>query len=380
MPEALSIGLDAVAWHELMIHCENLIKTRGGRRILDGFSIEVPAGGICALLGPSGCGKTTLLRCIAGLDHPDAGRIALAGRVVTDIAPPAGDGRSAPRPRFIPPESRGVNLVFQDLALWPHLTALDHVAFVLKVPRGARRAAARAALEAVGLAAGHDRRPGALSGGEQQRLALARSMACDPLVLLLDEPFAGLHPEIRGELAGLVRRFARGGWAACREAAGEAGSPRAVLLVTHLADEALALADRVAIFGRGHCEQAGTPAEVLARPASASAALLIGFTTCLPGEAREGDGGVETPLGVVTCPGARGRARCLLAFRPGDFAARPGGRFAGVIVAAAVKLGVPAARVRCGGAEVWVALDGELVRPGDPVRFDQVRPPSIVGG
>jgi iron(III) transport system ATP-binding protein len=201
-------------------------------------------------------------------------------------------------------------------------------------------------------------------------------MATDPAVLLLDEPFAGLPPQVREELAGLARRFARGGWESVR--GGTAGAPRAVLLVTHLAAEALATADRVAILDGGRCVQAGTPAEVLARPASEAAAFLLGFTSCLPAT-RGADGRLETPLGPLDVPAAAGLGRCLLAVRPGDFAARPGGRFAGEVVDAAHRDGAPALRVRCGGAEVWVSADGPQTA-GGMVRFDIVREPGIVVG
>jgi iron(III) transport system ATP-binding protein len=381
-----------------VIRCTGLVKSYGGRAILDGVSLEAPAGVVTAILGPSGCGKTTLLRCIAGLDRPDAGRIDLAGRTVESVVSPSNrDPGPGTRDVFILPEDRHVNLVFQDLALWPHMTALEHVAFVLhgRAPgRLARREAARAVLAAVGLPTeAEGRRPAALSGGERQRLALARALATDPAVLLLDEPFAGLPPQVREELAGLVRRFARGGRTAGSRPSEDiplrvsscdvvapplraSSAPRAVLLVTHLAAEALATADRVALLDGGRCVQAGTPAEVLARPASEAAALLLGFTSCLPAT-RGADGRLETPLGPLDVPAAAGLDRCLLAVRPGDFAARPGGRFAGAVVDAAHRDGAPAVRVRCGGAEIWV-LDEAPRQPGDSVRFDWVRPPAVV--
>jgi ABC-type Fe3+/spermidine/putrescine transport system ATPase subunit len=364
-----------------VIRCENVIKRHGDRAVLDGISLEAPAGAVTAVLGPSGCGKTTLLRCIAGLDRPDAGRINLGGVTVEDRVPPStGNRKPGTRNRFVRPEDRRVNLVFQDLALWPHLSAMDHVAFVLHargLDAAARSEAARAALAAVGLPAeAAGRRPAALSGGERQRLALARAMATDPAVLLLDEPFAGLPPPAREELAGLARRFARGGWAAVRDPAAPPGAPRAVLLVTHLAAEALATADRVAIVDGGRCVQAGTPAEVLARPASEAAAFLLGFTSCLPAT-RGADGRLETPLGPLDVPAAAGLDRCLLAVRPGDFAARPGGRFAGEVVDAAHRDGAPALHLRCGGAEVWVSADGPRTA-GETVQFDLVRMPGVV--
>ncbi len=368
-----------------MIRCEGVSKRHGGRAILDGFSFESPAGAVTAVLGPSGCGKTTLLRCLAGLDRPDAGRIDLAGlQVFWEPIPQSGirDSESGIVSVDVPPERRGVNLVFQDLALWPHMTAAEQVAFALEGRGGAkaaRREAARGALAAVGLPAeAFDRRPEALSGGERQRLALARAMAPDPAVLLLDEPFAGLHPKVRAELAALARRFARGGWTGVLRDGGGDGE-RAVLLVTHLAGEALASADRVAILEAGRCGQAGSPETVFSRPATPEAALLLGYTDCLAGTAGPGEGRVATAIGAVECAAAAGRGNCTLAFRPGDFVAAEGGRFEGVVAGAALLDGAPALRVRCGGAAVWV-MDAARRVPGETVRFDQARPPAVVGG
>jgi iron(III) transport system ATP-binding protein len=259
-------------------------------------------------------------------------------------------------------------MVFQDLALWPHMTALETVAFALAGGGGARearRARARETLAAVGLPEGLDRRPDTLSGGERQRLAFARAIAPSPRTLLLDEPFTGLHPQVREDLAGLTRRWVR-------ETPG-----RAVLLVTHLADEALALADHAAVMGAGRCEQSGPPEALLARPASESAAYLLGYSTCLPAARCADNGWVETPLGRLDCPEAASSDRCRLAFRPGDFAARPEGRYSGTVVDTGVKNGVPACRVRAGDALLWVTGGGPA-RPGDAIRFDLAGRPAVL--
>lgn len=229
----------------------------GERRVLAGVDLEVGEGALLAVLGPSGGGKTTLLRIVAGLDRPDAGRVEVLGREVT------GPGV------FVPPESRRVGLVFQDYALFPHLTALENAAFGVPGPEGRTRAAET--LEALGLAKMAGQRPAELSGGEQQRVALARALAPRPGVLLLDEPFsnldAALRAGVREEVAGLLR-----------------GLGATAVLVTHDREEAFALADRVALLIDGVVLRAGTPEELARDPGSRAAARFLGETNFLPGE------------------------------------------------------------------------------------------------
>jgi ABC-type Fe3+/spermidine/putrescine transport system ATPase subunit len=233
-----------------------------GRPVVHDVSLALGQGSFCALLGPSGSGKTTLLRLVGGYLAPAAGRISLAGRDVTDL----------------PPERRGVGMVFQNYALFPHLSARDNVAFGPEV-RGVSRAAARRRaddlLDLVGLAPGErDRKPARLSGGQQQRVALARALAIEPALLLLDEPLSSLdrrlREQLRGELVDLQRR-----------------TGVTALLVTHDQEEALALADRVGILARGRLLQVGTPRELYERPCCPFVASFLGEANLLVVERRE---------------------------------------------------------------------------------------------
>ncbi len=236
---------------------------------VDGLDLEIGAGEIVALVGPSGCGKTTTLRMIAGLEHPDGGSISIGGRDVAGV----------------PTEQRGIGLVFQEHALFPHLDVRRNVAFGLTL-RGRAEAEARAdaMLRLVGLEDLATREPHQLSGGEQQRVAVARALAVEPALLLLDEPFNSLDAGLR---AG-VRREVR---AAIRE------TGTAALLVTHDQEEAMSMADRIVILQAGRVEQAGAPEAVYARPASAFVARFVCGANLFEAEA-SGDS-VATPLGTL---------------------------------------------------------------------------------
>jgi len=202
---------------------EGLALRYGDRNVLQGIDLTVESGEVVALLGPSGCGKTTLLRLVAGLAAPTGGRLLL-------------DGREIARPGWaLPPEQRGLGMVFQDYALWPHLTVLGNVRFPLqmrRVPRRESQERARAALAQVGLAALADHRPAQLSGGQQQRVALARALVARPALLLFDEPLSNLDRDLREELCGEIGERLR-----------ESGAT--ALYVTHDRHEAEVLADRI---------------------------------------------------------------------------------------------------------------------------------------
>jgi len=232
---------------------------------VDGLSLRVTEGEILALLGPSGCGKTTTLRLIAGLESPDAGTITLRGQIV------AGPGRA------VPPEERGVGIVFQDYALFPHLTVADNVAFGL--PRAARRSRVEAVLELVGLGGFGPRYPHELSGGQQQRVALARALAPAPALLLLDEPFSNLDADLRAQMRDEVERILR-------------TSGTTAVFVTHDQEEAFTLADRVGVLLAGRIEQLAPPQELYHRPATRFVAAFVGAADFLPG--------VVTAQGIVT--------------------------------------------------------------------------------
>ncbi len=241
-----------------MLALRDVSKSFGSVRALDGASLEVAEGEFLALLGPSGCGKTTALRVIAGFEHPDSGAVELGGR------PVAGNGS------FVPPERRGVGMVFQDYALFPHLDVAHNVGFGLSRDIRAERVAE--VLEFVGLADLSRRRPGQLSGGQQQRVALARALASRPAAVLLDEPWNAIDPlrrgEMRDELAGMLR---------------ETGVT--VILVTHDREEAFTLGDRIALMREGRVAQVGTPEELYYSPADRWCAEFVGGSNFL----RRGD-------------------------------------------------------------------------------------------
>jgi iron(III) transport system ATP-binding protein len=250
---------------------EGVSKSFGATRAVREVSLEVEHGELMAVLGPSGCGKTTLLRLIAGFEAPDGGSVAVGDETV------AGPGT------LVPPEKRRVGMVFQDYALFPHLTVEANIAFGLsRRPRDEREALTRGTLELVGLQHKTRRYPHELSGGERQRVALARALAPEPEVVLLDEPFSSLDATLRADLRREVELILR-------------DAEATALLVTHDQEEALSLADRLAVMREGRIVQVGAPEEVYGRPASRWAAQFVGEVNVLAGVAREG--GVETELG-----------------------------------------------------------------------------------
>ncbi len=258
-----------------VIRSEGLTKSFGEKAAVAGVDLLVERGAVCALLGPSGCGKTTVLRLIAGFERPDAGRVLVGDRVV------AGDGA------FVAPERRRIGMVFQDYALFPHLSVEGNVAYGLG--RSADRSRVSEVLALVGLDGLGARQPHELSGGEQQRVALARAMAPTPEVILLDEPFSNLDAALRVR----VRRE-------MRDILVEAGVT--ALFVTHDQEEALSLADRVAVMRAGRIEQEGTPEEVYGRPRSRWLADFLGDAEIVRGTAA--GGAVECELGRFPIPKA----------------------------------------------------------------------------
>jgi iron(III) transport system ATP-binding protein len=254
-----------------------LLELRGvGKRFADDrppavndLSLSLEAGRILALLGPSGCGKTTTLRLIAGFETPDAGEIVLGGRLVAR----AGDGG-------VPPEERSVGVVFQDYALFPHLTVEANVAFgVSRLPRAQRRARVARMLELVGLEALASRYPHELSGGQQQRVAAARALAPAPALLLLDEPFSNLDADLRAQMRDEVQELLR-------------ATGTTAIFVTHDQEEAFTIADEVGVLNQGQLEQLDAPETIYHHPATPFVAEFVGAADFLPG--------LVTPQGIVT--------------------------------------------------------------------------------
>ena len=257
--------------------------------VVNGLSLGVAEGELVALLGPSGCGKTTALRCVAGFLRPDRGVIRLGDRVLDD------DGR------HVAPEKRGIGVVFQESALFPHLSVRDNVAFGLQdTPRRLRAERVAEVLKLVGLTGLEDRAPHALSGGQQQRVALARALAPRPRLLLLDEPFSSLDELLRAEMRSQVQAALRAEGATA-------------ILVTHDQEEALQMADRVAVMQGGRIEQIGTPEAVYTVPRTLFVAQFLGQTNLVLTHA-DGDT-AETPLGRLRLH-REAHGTVLVALRP----------------------------------------------------------------
>jgi len=239
------------------VRLEEVVKEFGDVRAVDGISLEVPRGSFFALLGPSGCGKTTTLRMIGGFEEATSGRIFLGDRDVVGL----------------PPYKRDVNTVFQSYALFPHMTVADNVAFGLHrkgIAKGEARSRVAEILELVDLGGRENRKPRQLSGGQQQRVALARAIVCNPRVLLLDEPLGALDLKLRKQMQLELKRIQN-----------EVGIT--FVHVTHDQEEAMTMADTIAVMDHGRIEQLGTPAELYERPRTAFVAGFLGKSNLLDG-------------------------------------------------------------------------------------------------
>jgi iron(III) transport system ATP-binding protein len=281
-----------------MIRIRNLSLTYRGAHAehaaVRSLSVDVAEGEFFTLLGPSGCGKTTTLRCVAGLERPDAGEIAIGGDLV--CAPERGI--------FVPPHRRNIGMVFQSYAIWPHMTVLENVVFPLrfKRPRPARGAMRELAITALALVRldGLEERPAPfLSGGQQQRLALARALVAAPRILLLDEPLSNLDAKLREEMRLELREIVK-------------RQKVTTLFVTHEQVEALTMSDRIAVMRDGVIVQEGAPAEIYGKPKHPFVADFIGKTNIMSGDVVVVDGSgrrphavVQTELGVLRCVSER---------------------------------------------------------------------------
>jgi iron(III) transport system ATP-binding protein len=293
---------------------EDLVKRYPGSETaapaVDGVSFTVEEGQFYTLLGPSGCGKTTTLRCVAGLEKTDAGRITLGGTVVSNHKPDI----------FARPDEREIGMVFQSYAIWPHMSVYDNVAFPLRAANKKRRRTARGdvrsrvmeVLDRVQLDGYETRMATKLSGGQQQRLALARALAQQPRLLLLDEPLSNLDASLRELMRAELRRLQR-----------QTGVT--TLYVTHDQSEALSMSTRIAVMEGGHIVQEGRPREIYRRPRTRFVASFVGRTNLMDakvrGKAFEGSLCMETPAGVVEaiCPsGVRENDNVAVSIRPED--------------------------------------------------------------
>ncbi len=292
------------------IRIENLKKSYGPVAAVAGVSFDVKPGEMVTLLGPSGCGKTTTLRLIAGLEQPDAGNVWIGDHLVS----------SAERGGFVPPEKRGIGMVFQSYALWPHMSVYENVAYPLKrrkIPAREIPDRVAATLEMVGMSQLANRPAPLLSGGQAQRVALARSLVFDPDVLLLDEPLSNLDARLREEMRFSLRAL-------------QARVGVTSVFVTHDQAEAMVLSDRTIVMSTGRVEQIGPPDEVYEHPASQFVMDFLGQVNHLFGRIhRDSDGGLRVAVSDAdaTVPITEERTwqdhqEVILAFRPQDVALR----------------------------------------------------------
>ncbi|MDH5505997.1 MAG: ABC transporter ATP-binding protein [Anaerolineae bacterium] len=330
---------------KIAVDCRGLSKQYNGEVALEGLDLSVHAGEILAVLGPSGCGKTTSLRLIAGFENPDAGSITLADRVVAN-------GR-----KLVPPEKRGIGMVFQDYALFPHLTVFENVAFGLhRRSRSQKQADVRSMLKLVGLENLAQRFPHELSGGQRQRVALARALAPRPILVLLDEPFSNLDADRRSQMREEVRVILK-------------GIKATAIFVTHDQEEALYMGDRLAVLNHGRLEQIGTPEQVFHQPATRFVAEFMGSTDFLPGEVTAA--GIHTEIGLLEQPvDLPIGAHVEIALRPDDISFERQAGSQSMVLARHFQGAQNIYRLRLPSGRLVHALQPHtrLIAPGTPVR------------
>jgi multiple sugar transport system ATP-binding protein len=324
-----------------------LSKSYGGQPAVDGIDLEIPDGVLACLLGPSGCGKTTTLRLIAGFVEPDTGEVRVGGALLSS------------RERTLAPEFRRMSMVFQSYALWPHMTVAENVAYGLRLrgmPREEVRRRVDAILSVTRLSTLSGRYPGELSGGQQQRAALARALAVEPQTLLLDEPLSNLDAKLRLETRVELRKLQR-------------SLGVTTVYVTHDQEEAMAIADRMAVFMEGKIAQVGTPSEVFARPATTAVAAFIGSPPMNLLRGRIDNGRVKVAGVTLDVPSSALTGDIVVGVRPGAL------KIAAEGIAARVELVEnmgDTAIVDCvvGGMPLKWRIDGvSTVREGDTVHL-----------
>ncbi|GLQ34753.1 spermidine/putrescine ABC transporter ATPase [Amylibacter marinus] len=274
---------------ETQLELRQISRSFDRRRVVDELSLTLNAGEVTCLLGPSGCGKSTTLRIAAGVDQQDAGAVYVAGGCVSDAT------------HHLPPEKRGIGLMFQDFALFPHLDVAQNVGFGLTGDKNVKAARVRRMLERVGMQKFASAYPHQLSGGEQQRVALARALAPSPKVLLMDEPFSGLDNRLRDAVRDSTLDMLR-----------EEGT--AVLLVTHEPEEAMRMADQIALMRRGRIVQVGAPYNIYHAPVDRKAAEFFSDVNVISGRV---DGALtNTPFGAFLTPGMENGTEVEIVIRP----------------------------------------------------------------
>lgn len=324
----------------MQVRLDGVVKRFKAVEAMAGVSLAINDGEFFTLLGPSGCGKTTTLRVVAGFYDPDEGTVAFGDTLMHGV----------------PPAERGIGIVFQNYALWPHMTVFDNVAYGLRIQRVSISditQRVRSTLHQVGLEGLEDRTPGQLSGGQQQRVAVARALVLNPRVLLLDEPLSNLDAKVRARLRSEIRRL-------------QQGLRITTIYVTHDQEEALVLSDRIAVMNAGRVLQVGTPIDLYERPVSLFVADFVGINNLVPGTVTEVANGVarlETAAGLVrgvaVGPVAAG-TKAVLAIRPENLI---------------LEDGAPAADVTLRGRIVLSQYLGSLIRyeveaGGMPLRVD----------
>jgi iron(III) transport system ATP-binding protein len=351
-----------------MVEVEHLGKYFGAEKAVNDVSLAVGEGEFVTLLGPSGCGKTTTLRCIVGLERPNAGEIRIGGDTVA----------SAERNVFLNPEDRNIGMVFQSYAVWPHMTVFDNVAYGLRVRRASSselQSKTRRALELVGLDLLADRYATKLSGGQRQRVALARAIVYEPRVVLFDEPLSNLDAKLREQMRTELVRLQK-----------EVGITS--VYVTHDQAEALSMSDRIVVMDKGVIQQVGDPETIYSNPANSFVANFIGVVNLMEGVLKDRSGAccdIEIPLGgglpalrfqAIGADAATPGQKVILSLRPEDIVlhlARPEGTAHGNLMAGqvidTVYLGsFLECRVRVGMHEVGIQIDHfELLDEGQTV-------------
>jgi iron(III) transport system ATP-binding protein len=280
------------------IRLEEIVKRFGALEAVSHVSLDIQDGELFTLLGPSGCGKTTILRLIGGFHKPDHGEVYFGDRAVSSLAP----------------YERNIGMVFQNYALWPHMTISSNIAYGLKLKKFSKGEIADKiahSLKLVNLTGLEDRYPGQLSGGQQQRVALARALVLNPDVLLLDEPLSNLDAKIRIQVRAEIRKLQK-----------ELGIT--TIYVTHDQEEALTLSDRIAVINLGRLQQIGSPRDLYERPENSFVADFIGINNLIPGEVKEVNAAeksmnIDTPIGRLICTHRHGLGpgdRCTISVRP----------------------------------------------------------------